>query len=175
MNISKLVYSFFNVLIAVFFLLSGIIFVLIPWVPAIRTRIVMFLLENPIALSLLGISFVIVGCGFIVNVVLVAQHRYYKIRGGASSALVDEHVIQQYVDAYWTRLFPNCEISNAVAIRNNRIHLTASFPHIPLSQQKNLLQRIERDLTQTFSKTLGYEKEFYLSASFMDADSSAAS
>ena len=42
------------------------------------------------------------------------------------------------------------------------------IPWLPLAEQKSVLKRIENDLTEAFDKLLGYQKEFYLSASFRE-------
>jgi hypothetical protein len=168
MNFTKLLNSFFITLIALFFILLGIISVLIPWFPPIRTHIILFVLENTIALSLFGLVSIIVGGAILANVLLSAKHRHYRIRCGTNSVIVDETVIQQYLDRYWRDLFPGSEVPNKVMLKNNRIHVFANFPTLPLSDQKILLQRIEKDLTQAFDQMLGYHKEFYLSASFRE-------
>jgi len=168
MNFSKLLYSFFSTLIAIFFILLGIICIMIPWLPPIRTHIILFFLENTLALSLFGMVFLIIGVAIVANILISARHRYYRIRSGSHAVVVDEAVIQQYLDKYWSELFPDCEVPNKVMLKNNRIHVFANFPYLPLSEQKSVLKRIEEDLTDAFDRMLGYQKEFYLSASFRE-------
>lgn len=169
MNPAKLFNSFFLTLIAVFFILLGFLSLIVPWFPAIRTHIILFLLENTIAISLIGGVSLLVGGAILANILLSAKHKHYRIRAGNRAVVVDEAVIQIYLDKYWQDLFPGCEVPNKVMLKNNCIHVFANFPGLPLHEQKNLLERIDRDLTQGFSAMLGYQREFYLSASFRES------
>ncbi len=169
MNFVKLLNSFFVTLIAIFFILLGLLCVMVPWFPAIRTHIILFLLENALAISVFGLVSVIVGGAILANIILSAKHRHYRIRGGANAVVVDEAVIQKYLDNYWQQLFPDFDVPSKVMLKNNCIHVFAHFPGLSLSEQKSLLERIDRDLTQAFAKMLGYQREFYLSASFRES------
>jgi hypothetical protein len=168
MNFSKLFYSFFSILVATFFVLFGMICLMTPWIPAIKTQLVVFLLENTVALSLFGLVLIIIGIAIVANILLFARHRYYKIKCGTNGIDVDESAIQQYVDRYLSELFPGFEVPSKLLLKKNTIHVFAYFPYLPLEEQKSLLTRIENDLIVGFEKMLGYKKEFYLSASFRE-------
>ncbi|MFQ5730149.1 MAG: hypothetical protein ACE5GN_07295 [Waddliaceae bacterium] len=173
MNFSKLISSFFIILVAIFFILLGIIFIMVPWLPAIRSHIISLLINNSVALSLFGIVSFTIGSAIAMNVILSARHRYYRIRSGANAVAVDETLIQQYLDSYWAKLFPNYDVPSRLILKNNRIHMVVNLPYLPLSEQKPLLERVESDLSEGFANVLGYNKEFYLTASFREQELSS--
>ena len=170
MNFSKLISSFFFILIAIFFILVGIIFIMVPWLPAIRDHIIFFLVNNSVALSLFGIVSLTIGSAVATNIILNARHRYYRIRSGANAITVDETLIQQYLDSYWAELFPDCDVPNRLILKNNRIHMIVNLPYLPLAEQKPLLERVEGELSERFTNVLGYNKEFFLTASFREQE-----
>lgn len=159
-------YSLISFTIALFFVLLGIIGVIIPWSPEIRTDLVQFILDDSILLSLFGLTFIIVGLAIAAYILVNGRRKYYHIRSGEDAITVDEAVIQQYLDAYWKELFPGSDIPNRLAIKNNKIHITVDFPHVPQGQQQLILERIKQDLRNKFTEILGYRGDFYLSSSF---------
>lgn len=163
---NNLFYSLISFIIALFFILLGIIGVMVPWSPGVRTDLVQFILDDSLAISLFGFTSIVVGLAIAINILLNTRRQYYHIRSDSNAIAVDETVIQQYLNTYWKQLFPNNDIPNRLTLKNNKIHITVDFPHLPLSQQQVLLERIKNDLSQTFANMLGYHSEFYLSASF---------
>lgn len=170
MNFGKLLYSLFNALIALFFILIGIGCLFLPWVPSIRTHIILFIMENTLSISLFGSIFLAIGASLLTTIVLSTRHRYYRLRSGRAAVSVDETLIQQYLDRYLERLFPKYEIPNRVLLKNNSIHILADFPYLPLEEQKPLLRRVENELASEFSRILGFRQDFYLSVSFRDRE-----
>lgn len=170
MNIGKLIHFFITALLAVFFILGGITCLLTPWSSAIRTHIILFIIENTAMISSFGLLFVILGITLLINVIISAQHRYYKIKSKGSSVLVDENVIQQLIDEYFKQLFPQKDVPSTIALDNNTIHITVNFPHFPTEEQKPFLQRVETELATNLNSMLGHREEFYLSASFRDKE-----
>ncbi|MGA8165317.1 MAG: hypothetical protein WB791_09925 [Waddliaceae bacterium] len=166
MNGTKLLYSFFNILIAIFFILLGIIGMLIPRFSSIRTLLIVFIQENPIILSLVGFLLTVIGSAIVLNILLSTRHRHYRIRSGKHTITINESLIQQYLDSYWKELFPEHEIPNTLVMKHNGVHITADFPYLPPSQQQPFLEKIEKDLSRIFTTMMGYDKEIFLDASF---------
>ena len=104
----------------------------------------------------------------IAGAILQNRRHYYHIRMGDRAVQVDESVIRGYLEEYWQSLFSDQEVINKVRIRREKIHVTSDLPYIPFDQQKEILQRIDTDLSEVFSKVLDYRKEFWFTASFGD-------
>ena len=168
MNITKLASSLLSLLIAVFFLLLGIICLAIPWISSIRSQIIVFILNNNIALFLFGMIFSTIGIGIISYILIQSKHRFYQIKSGSLSTHVDETLIQQYLDKYLSELFPGYDIPSSLFLRKNKIHINMNLPNLPPKEQKPLLERLEKELAQIFYQILGYDQEFLLSISFCD-------
>jgi hypothetical protein len=153
-------------IIAAFFILLGIISMLIPWSFQIRTSIVHFISENPIALFFFGFSTVLIGAALISTIVFNAQRRYYHIQSGSHPITLSETVVYDYLDSYWKSLFPAQETPCRVLIKKKKIQVTADLPFVPILEQKNLLEKIERDLLEMFRDILGYREDLDVSISF---------
>ncbi|ADI38167.1 Conserved putative membrane-associated protein [Waddlia chondrophila 2032/99] len=166
MNIGKLIHFFIAAMLSIFFILGGITCLLTPWSSAIRTHIILFIIENTTLISSFGLLFIILGISLFINVIISSQHRYYSIKSKKNAIDVDENLIQQLVDCYFKELFPEKEIPSAISLKNNKIHITVSLPYFPSFEQKFFLESIEHDLAETLGNILGLKEEFYLSASF---------
>jgi len=162
----NILYSLITFIIAIFFIMLGIVSAMLPWSTTVRTNLVQFILEDSFILFLLGSGLIIVGLAIIANIVLGMQHRYYNIKSENHVASLDEKLFQQYLNVYWKELFPNHQIPHQVILKGKTLHVTADLPQVPISEQKQLIGRIENDLNDIFSQYLGYNKEFLLSISF---------
>lgn len=163
---SAIFYSLISLVIAIFFVLIGIICVMIPWSPSVRTDLIQFILENSIAIFLFGFGFIIIGFSIVINIIQSSRRSYYYVRTGNNSVMVDETLIQDYLNSYWNHLFPQHDVPSRLTLKKNKIHVFADLPFIPVPQQKALMDRIKRDVNDILTKTLGYQNEFMLSISF---------
>lgn len=159
-------YSSISFIISIFFILLGVVGVLLPWSSDMRTRITQLLLEESWLVFLFGLGFIIIGTAIVTNLILSTKRRYYEIRSNHLVTKIDESLFQDYLSTYWKQLFPACEIPNQIILKNNKIHVAADLPYIPLEQQKTLLERIERDLNDIFNRILGMRYEYVISISF---------
>lgn len=169
MNVGKLIHFFITAMLAFFFILGGVTCLLTPWSSAIRTHIILFIIENTALISSFGLLFIILGVTLLINVIISSQHRYYSIKSKKNAVMVDENLIQQLVDCYFKELFPQKDVPNTITIKNNKIHITVNFPYFPTFEQKPFLECVEHDLSQTLGDILGLKEEFYLSASFKES------
>jgi len=162
----NLFYSLISFVIAIFFVLIGIVSTLIPWSENVRNFLVNLILHDSLAISLFGFAFIIIGLAIIIDILLNTRRSYYRVKSDDSSILVDENVIQQSLSIYWKELFPDQDIPNRMVLKNNRIHITVDLPYQPPAAQRSLVDRIKNDLKRQFAEQLGYHEEFVLSASF---------
>lgn len=153
--------------IAIFFTLLGIVCVMIPWSGEVRFGLIRFILEDSLAISLFGLAFIVVGLAIVTYILLSSRRQYYHIKSGSHAVKVDESAIQQYLSLYWKELFPSQDVPCRLALKKNRIHITVDLPHVPLLEQRPLLEKVKQDLHEIFANNIGYEDEFFLSASFM--------
>lgn len=159
-------FSLISLFVALFFTLLGIVAVIIPWSPAMRGELIRFILDESVAISLFGIAFLAIGLSALVNIYLNSKRCYYYVKSKDASVVVDEGLLYQYLNIYWKQMFPKTEIPCQVFVRNNKIHISVDLPYLPTAEQKPLLERIKQDLESSFKKNLGYQDEFYLTATF---------
>lgn len=163
---SALFYSLISFVVAIFFIMIGIICMMLPWSEAVRTDLVQFILEDSLVISLFGIGSLIIGLAIVVNIILGSRRHYYHVKSGSKSVTVDETLIQQYLNTYWGELFPNCSVPNKFSLKSNKIYVAADLPYLPVKEQKALIERVKTDLQDIFKRILGYQNEFHLSISF---------
>jgi len=159
-------YSLISFFIALFFMLIGIVGVMIPWSINVKTLLTQFIFEDSLAISLFGFAFFLIGIAMIIDFLINAQRRHYTISSLKATTTVDEQVIKGYLNTYWKQLFPNSEIPCQLIMKENKIHISVDLPYLPIQVQKPLLERIRKELIGLFSQILGYKEEFFLSASF---------
>jgi hypothetical protein len=168
MNFGKLIQFFITALLAIFFILAGAACLIIPWSLAVRTHIILFIIESTPVISSFGLLFVILGATLLINVILSSKHRYYSVKGTGGAVQVDESLIQQLLDRYFSELFPGKDVPNNLVMSSSNIHIIVNFPYFPTEEQKPLLNKVEAELAQLLDKALGYKQTFFLSASFSD-------
>lgn len=162
----NILYSLISLIIALFFILLGFIGILIPWSAHVRTSLVQFILENSLAISLFGFTFMIIGLATVVMIILNSRKRHYFIKSTSGTVAIDDQVIQQYLSVYWKQQFPAYDIPWRLTFKNNRVHIDVNLPALPLSEQKPLLERIRKDIRHQLAYYFAYQDEFYLTASF---------
>lgn len=159
------IYYLGGVVIGLFFLLLGLIAIILPWSIGLRTDVVLFFLENSIAISLFGFGFFLIGIGMLVNFYLSSRRSSYRLHS-KQPVVIDQRIMEQYLTSYWKQLFPQQEIPTQLFLRKNRLKITADLPYVPLLEQKPLVEQIEKDLQEIFSNLLGYSESFALALSF---------
>lgn len=162
----KFLYSLINFIVAIFFILFGIIGLILPWSATVRTELIEFILANTLAIAIFGFGFVVVGCTIVINLMQNLKRRHYYIHSENHSVAINEALIQQYLNSYMKELFPQHDIPTRLSIKNNKIKISADLPYTPPTQQELFIHRMKGDLEEIFKRILGYSNEFILSISF---------
>jgi len=162
-------YYLASFVVALFFICIGIMFCFLPDSQAKIDTLTQFMLQNPWLSYLGSILFIAMGAAILINIKLNLKKQSYKIRTGGLLACLDERIFEQYVDTYWKDLFPKNQVTSHVTIRKNKLHIEADLPYVPLSEQKPLLEQIEKDLNEILIKYLGYTQEYLISINFNHA------
>lgn len=163
---SNFFYYLASFVIAIFFIFFGIISFFLPETEEGLKTLAQFIMQNTWLTYLFGFLFITIGIAILTNIRLNVKKQYYRVKSGKHLTLLDERIFEQYLDTYWKELFPKAEIPSRAHINKNKLYITADLPHIPLSEQKPLLQQIENDLNEILIKYLGYHQEYIISISF---------
>lgn len=160
-------YSLIVFIIALFFIMIGLLGMMVQASHNIRSEVVSFILEDTLFLSLFGMASILIGIALVFYLTTGLKKRYVKIKSSNNNAFyLDESLFQDYMKNYWKQLFPSQDIPNHVILKKNKVLITADLPYVPDSQQKALLTRIDRDLKDLFTRFLGYRQEYVVSISF---------
>jgi hypothetical protein len=163
---SNFLYYLASFIIALFFILFGIISFFLPETEEGLRAVSHFLLQNTWLTYLCGFLFITIGIAILANIKLNIKKNYYHIKAGSHLTELDEKIFEQYLDTYWKELFPKLEVPSRAEIKKNKLYISAELPSIPLNEQKTLLQQIEKDLNEILIKYLGYHQEYIISINF---------
>lgn len=155
-----------TLILALFFIVLGLIGIVLPWSTSARTEVVDFLLSNTVLLSLFGFSFLVMGAGTLLQIFNGLKRRYTTIKDGDSKVELSEEVFKDYLSIYFQELFPYTEVPCQVQLKKRKARVIADLPFVPENQQKDLLKKIEEELSDIFRELIGYRHALLLSISF---------
>lgn len=167
-RVGRFFYLTISFIIGAFFLAIGIINLVLPWSTRMKDEIVRFIWEDTLILPLFGLGLISIGLSIIIYTFISSRHRYLHIKTGSRSVVVDENVIQNYLEAYWQEQFPNSHIPSHFKVKKDSIQIVADLPYLPQPEQKDFLERVSHDFKDIFGRLLGYHQEIQLIASFQD-------
>ncbi|KAF3362098.1 Uncharacterized protein PHSC3_001409 [Chlamydiales bacterium STE3] len=160
------IYSFITFIIALFLTALGFLAILTSLFEHIRTTFSMFVLNNALFLFLFGLCLFVSGLAFACYILLSCKRKYVIIHSGSREVSISETLIREYLKIYWKQIFPSQEIPVRLLLNKNKIKIAANLPSTPYEEQKNLLQRIEKDISDLFRDILGYREDIELAISF---------
>lgn len=163
---TNFLYSLISLFIALFFILFGIIGIILPWSASMQSLAVTLISENSLLIFLFGMSFLAIGVATAVNILLNARRQYHHFKVSGQTVSVESTLIQNYLQKYFKELFPGVEVPYQLQIKKNKLHITVDLPYIAKQDQEALLERMRTELRELFSDFLGYRNAFHLSASF---------
>ncbi len=164
--LAKAFFSLFSFLQALLVLAFGFVCLIFPWSLPMRSALVDFILNNTTAIFLLGFVLFFVGVARIFYILSGLRSTSYILRSGRKAVWIDESIFHDYLENYLKNIFPKGSFSNRVMIKNDKITLYADLPYVPVSEQKELIHKIQYDLGERMAMMLGYKNRFTLSATF---------
>lgn len=159
-------YYFTSFIIAVYFIVSGILCLLLPWLPSVRELFVEAALNSSLIVFFIGVCFVFVGAGIASYVIVTSKRRTYHYRKGKHLVDVDQDVIDGYLSTYLFEQFPNIDVPHQLIIRKKKILVAADLPYIPESEQPDFTEKVYQGISSILSDKIGCKSELYLSVSF---------
>ena len=145
--------------------LGGFLLVL-PYAESFRYHLIHYIYERPDLFKLLG--GVIMGSGFLLflGFYFLNRRRFLTIKMGPASTLIDEKVVQDYVQEYWKEKYPAQEAPLDVIVQKGGIlEIIIPKPRDWEGEIGESLLRLQDDLGDRLARCLGYDREFYLTLS----------
>jgi hypothetical protein len=158
--------TLYGIILALFFIVLGIIGVILPWSVAIRTELVDFLLSNTFMLTLLGLLFLFVGAGVIFQMLHGMKRRYITLKELQPHTIISEEVIRDYLKIYFDDLFPKTPVPCRIALKRKKAKVLADLPYVAEKDQEALTRKIEKDLSDIFRELIGWRHDLFLAISF---------
>lgn len=145
----------------------GAFLLVLPNAPDFQQNIVTFLEANLGLVQFSGVCIAVLGIILLISSFFVTRRDHhlvvYEKKGFVE---ISEDVLQQYVNSYFSALFPQSSVNVETTLKKGKIHMVLDLPEVEKEAQKLLLETLENDLTKLFEDKLGYKDDFYLSVSF---------
>lgn len=166
MRFGHLFFSLINLLVAALLIVLGIFIFMIPRAAHFQQLAMNLLTDRTHLFSLLGIGVGIIGVLLLAAIYIMNRRHSYYLTMGSHILTIDESIVKKYLDEYWKECFPGHDLHQELAIKNNLLYLTVDLPYVAFDEQRKVLERIESDLQELFSRVFDYRKEFYITVSF---------
>lgn len=165
---TNFLYSLITFLIAIFFILLGLVGIILPWSTNMQTLVTNLMLNYSIMVFLFSFCILAIGVATAFHIILSLKRQYYHFKVHGQTVSVDTTLIHNYLQIYWKELFPKNTVPFQLNLKKNKFHIIVDLPYVEKSQQKELLERIRQDVSTLFVELLGYRQYFQLSASFQE-------
>lgn len=150
----------FLLLLVIFF---GLFLVAIPLAPSFRDQAIAFIHSSDTFLITCGTLLIIVALLLLTAAYSTTKGVTFTVQmGEKSSYTIDEKVLNKLLKDYFKNIFNNFEVLGQ--FQDNQIHVILEMPPMPFIEQKPLLERIEKDLSELFEEQFDYSAPFSLSA-----------
>lgn len=159
-------YTLISLLLSLFFITLGLASLIIPWSAYARTELITFLLENTILLTFFGFTLLTLGLITLFYIIQNSKRKYFTIKSNQLETEVSETVISKYLSSYFRELYPLNDVACKVELKKRKALVIADLPYVPENEQKELLKKIEEDLTDLFRDVIGFRHELKVSISF---------
>jgi hypothetical protein len=166
MNFNRFLSFAFTGIAALFFLLCGLMVLVLPWSHAALEMAVNSIHTYRWLFTFFGIGLLLVSIALFGQIYLSSQRKYLSIRTGDNPIDASDAVIRDTLKSYWENLFPDQEIPCKVDIKKNRIFLSVDLPYYPKEKQSDFLKKIERELSILLKEMFAYTKSLHLKISF---------
>lgn len=160
------IYSLITLFIAIFFVLLGLIGIIISLSSNMKALAASLILDHSILMFIFGLCILCIGAATVFNIVISSRRKYHNFKVGNQPVSVDTQLIESYVKNYLQDLFPNTETPSRVELKKSKLHITLDLPYIPLESQHDLTERMKSELQELLTTLLGYKQPFNLSVSF---------
>ncbi len=166
MRTTNLLFSAIQFIFVVILFLIGTLFLGLEHAPQIRSSIALFFSESSGNFSSIGYG--VIGCAVLLLCGFFAMNRgsYYQIEMHRHLAQVEPEVVRQYIQSYWSEIFPELTGKTDVVFhRKGTIEILAQVPDFTGEELKQLLLQIEEELGLLLSHAFGYRRGFVLTIS----------
>lgn len=159
-------YSFITFFIALFFILLGIIGILLPWFPAMKALAITFLNDYSGLTFLFGLCFLTIGVAVALNVLFSSRRSHYNLKIKDHKVSINAELLQNQLQRFLSELIPDQDVPCRLQLKRNQIYVTLDFPFVEPAEQKHLLEQVGNELKGFFSSIIDYQQPLHLSASF---------
>ncbi|OJU79865.1 MAG: hypothetical protein BGO10_01585 [Chlamydia sp. 32-24] len=167
-SMPNFLYSLLLFIYSFLFILVGIVLMLLPFSLAIRESLIFFIQNHWSITFLFGFVIFTVGLATIFGIIFSKVPKYFTIHKHLGLVEIDELVIQKYLDRYWKTLFPETDIAQTIEFKKNGLNVYVDLPTVALEDQKNLIERIDQEISQLLFDNLGFRGDLDLNLKFQD-------
>jgi hypothetical protein len=145
-------------------LLGGFLMVL-PSAPAIRFRLAQTLTDNSFTLFAWGLLVFTLGFLLLASFYVIDRKQFLQVKMGGVErhTIIEEGLIKDYIENYWSALFPNSPTKCLVIVHpDQKLELIVNLPTMSDQECQAVLKRIEKEVSHLLAHKLGYLNDFIL-------------
>ena len=159
MSLRKVLLSFVHLLVLLSLVTAGVFFLLLPFLPNTRLKLIAFLTYDYTAATWIGIGCFLVAALFLGVFYSLHRGRYLLVRMGISANL---KLIQQATEECFFREFTKQVSLKDLAVgAKSRLEFTIRLSQVEAKDQEEVLLRVEKHLANLLQRRFGYTKDFY--------------
>ncbi len=164
MRSGNLLFSAVQLFVVAAIVSAGLFFLGIVHVPHFPLLLMSVLSKSSAFFSLAGYGLIFLGLLLFVGFFVMHRGRYYQVRMKGGDAQMDLALLHTYIEKFWKESFfsPESEVKEVIVYGNQKIEIVAKLPELSVSEQKQTLTRIEKELGAFLSHKLGYRHSFLL-------------
>ncbi len=156
MNFRRLSSLFLTFCFGLFLLLLGFIHLILPYSTAFQNLLNTWMLGKQYLWLIFGGFLALMGCIMMISAYRRLKMRSIQIKLDSNVVSIDAKIVQQYLDDYFKREFPNQIVDYQLKIKKQAMEILVSLPAVSFEDQKIIIEKIKQDLSHLFSQILGY-------------------
>lgn len=167
MRLSSYFFTAITLIFAFILILFGAYFFIFPQTGEFRQELYRLLNESDHFYWILGTLLSLTGLILLIASFFVTKRDHFFVTYQSRGPIeLDPSIIKSYVEEYLKEFFANEALSVDLALKAGKIHIVADLPKVAFKDQKEIVERIQKDLRNLFETTFDYKEDFYISLSF---------
>lgn len=166
MRTSNVLFSAAHFFVVFFVICLGCLFCAFPYAQQFRLSFIHFLQQEPETFQWIGGAILAFGGLLLLGFSLLNRRRFLRIQMGPAKTLVDEAIVQDYVQTYWKEKHPDDDVHVDVVVQKGEtLEIIVPASKDWEGKVEEHLEAVQNDLGDRLSRRLGYYREFYLTLS----------
>jgi len=166
MRLGNILFSAVHFFVTLLVMSLGGLCLALPYAETFRFHLTHYIYEKPELFLIIGGVTLSFGALLFIGFYLLNRRRFLTVKMEPAATLVDETIVQDYVQEYWKERHPAEETPVDVVVQKGEVlEIIVPAPKDWEGEVEEHLLNLQNDLGDRLSRRLGYYREFYLTLS----------